>query len=193
MKRKSPSEVRKSCINTFILHLYGKENHKEWLFRIQNYGLNYLASTLHKHMSSKETPDKIQGFLEFHKNMFYEEVNLISFHSTWAKCLDDDEMSYMRDIVNITGSLDSLDDKVASNLNNFDEVMEVMANRPKQPTAKDYQLRESRRDINKLGVIITCLQKKGTFPLPKEDLSFLCNVFFKHNNKKTADNLEEPQ
>jgi hypothetical protein len=98
----------------------------------------------------------------------------------------------MRDIVNITGNLESLDDKVASNLDNFNDVMEVMVNRPKQPTAKDYQLRESRRDVDKLGVILTCLQKKGTFPLPEEDFQFLCNVFFKHNTKKTAGNPERP-
>jgi hypothetical protein len=92
----------------------------------------------------------------------------------------------MRDIINITGNLNCLDDKVASNLDNFDDVMEVMAKRPRQPTARDYSLREFRRDTNKLGVIITCLQKKGTFPLPREDFQFLCNVFFKHNNKKTT-------
>jgi hypothetical protein len=90
----------------------------------------------------------------------------------------------MRDIIDITSHQNLLDDKVASNLNEFSDVMDVAAKRPVQPTAKIYSLRESRRDVIKLGFIITCLQKKGTFPLPRGDFEFLQNIFFQPNERK---------
>jgi hypothetical protein len=107
-----------------------------------------------------------------------DDFKLICYKSSWARSLDHDDMTYLKDIVNITSNLSSLDDKVGADLEKFDDAMEVMAKRPKQPSANWYSNRVQRRDVAKLSAILSCLQKKGTFPLPKEDFSFLCNIFF---------------
>jgi hypothetical protein len=104
--------------------------------------------------------------------------NKLSFKSAWASCLDDDDLRFYREIVDITANQSSISDWVGKDLDKFDDLLELVSKRPKPPKVSKYSQREYRRDVNKLGIILTALQVKNVFPLPKEDVDYLKESVF---------------
>jgi hypothetical protein len=102
-----------------------------------------------------------------------------AFHSELANCLDSDDMRFLRSVVQ-NAAFDSPDGCYATLTEELDELLINWSQRPRQLKSSDYDVREHRRDVKELSVLVSALsESKEIFPLLERDFNELLSFFTK--------------
>jgi hypothetical protein len=68
-------------------------------------------------------------------------------------------------------------DHYGSELTTFRELLEAFTSKPRPPKVEDYDVRERRKDTQKLSIILSALSTKKDFRLPPEEVLALKQLF----------------
>lgn len=72
-----------------------------------------------------------------------------------------------------------VDDCIVDDLNSFSEILDRLRDKPEEPRVSDYDSRVRRRDLDKLGQIVSVLSQSSVFPLSEDDRNWLRSTLSK--------------
>lgn len=108
-------------------------------------------------------------------------IRNLSQLSSWAECLDKDEFSFFEQVINnpLTSMSAYSKEQRDLKLTTFATILEAYSGRPRAPKRViDYSVIRRRKDVQKMGVVVSALSsKKGLIPFSEDDLLKLKQLF----------------